>query len=368
MEARPLLPPRRRGHARRRRARMPHRARRASACSTPPPSARSRSSAPTRPSSWTACTSTPGQARAGPLPLRRHAARERLRPATTASSAASRPTASTSPPPPAAPPACSAMMEDYLQTEWPDLQRLAHLDHRAMGRHRRPGPARARRCWRRWSRASTSAAHAAYERARGPRLRRPRAAVPRQLHRRAAASRSTSPPITAAPCGRRCARRVRRAAAALYGTEAMHVLRAEKGYIIVGQETDGTVTPDDSASVWAIGKTQARLRRQALAGDWPSLARARPPATGRPVHPRRASARRKAPSSTPEPGGPPAGPRHLRLSTARRSATRSRWRCSRTAAPASARRVLLQAPSRPGARRVSSRPVFIDPEGARLHA
>ncbi len=30
-----------------------------------------------------------------------------------------------------------------------------------------------------------------------------------------------------------------------YGTEAMHVLRAEKGFIIVGQETDGTVTPDD---------------------------------------------------------------------------------------------------------------------------
>ncbi|MGE0765454.1 MAG: sarcosine oxidase subunit alpha family protein [Hyphomicrobiaceae bacterium] len=30
-----------------------------------------------------------------------------------------------------------------------------------------------------------------------------------------------------------------------YGTEAMHVLRAEKGYIIVGQESDGTVTPAD---------------------------------------------------------------------------------------------------------------------------
>ena len=28
-----------------------------------------------------------------------------------------------------------------------------------------------------------------------------------------------------------------------YGTETMHVLRAEKGYVIVGQETDGTVTP-----------------------------------------------------------------------------------------------------------------------------
>jgi sarcosine oxidase subunit alpha len=30
-----------------------------------------------------------------------------------------------------------------------------------------------------------------------------------------------------------------------YGTEAMHVLRAEKGYFIVGQETDGSVTPLD---------------------------------------------------------------------------------------------------------------------------
>ena len=41
-----------------------------------------------------------------------------------------------------------------------------------------------------------------------------------------------------------------------YGTEAMHVLRAEKGYIIVGQETDGTVTPDDVGLGWAIGKTK----------------------------------------------------------------------------------------------------------------
>jgi sarcosine oxidase subunit alpha len=38
-----------------------------------------------------------------------------------------------------------------------------------------------------------------------------------------------------------------------YGTEAMHVLRAEKGYIIVGQETDGTVTPDDLGLGGMIG-------------------------------------------------------------------------------------------------------------------
>ena len=40
----------------------------------------------------------------------------------------------------------------------------------------------------------------------------------------------------------------------LYGTETMHVLRAEKGYIIVGQDTDGTVTPHDAGLSWAIGK------------------------------------------------------------------------------------------------------------------
>ena len=42
-----------------------------------------------------------------------------------------------------------------------------------------------------------------------------------------------------------------------YGTETMHVLRAEKGYIIVGQDTDGTVTPDDVGLAWAIGATKA---------------------------------------------------------------------------------------------------------------
>ena len=41
-----------------------------------------------------------------------------------------------------------------------------------------------------------------------------------------------------------------------YGTEAMHVLRAEKGYIIIGQETDGTVAPDDLGLSWAIAKAK----------------------------------------------------------------------------------------------------------------
>jgi sarcosine oxidase subunit alpha len=34
----------------------------------------------------------------------------------------------------------------------------------------------------------------------------------------------------------------------------MHVLRAEKGFIVVGQDTDGTVTPQDAGLGWAVSK------------------------------------------------------------------------------------------------------------------
>ncbi len=39
-----------------------------------------------------------------------------------------------------------------------------------------------------------------------------------------------------------------------YGTEALHVLRAEKGFIVIGDETDGTVTPLDVGLDWAVSK------------------------------------------------------------------------------------------------------------------
>ncbi len=41
-----------------------------------------------------------------------------------------------------------------------------------------------------------------------------------------------------------------------YGTETMHVLRAEKGYPIVGQDTDGTVTPQDAGMDWIVSKAK----------------------------------------------------------------------------------------------------------------
>jgi len=49
-----------------------------------------------------------------------------------------------------------------------------------------------------------------------------------------------------------------------YGTETMHVLRAEKGYIIVGQDTDGSVTPIDLGMDWIVSKDKDFIGRRSL--------------------------------------------------------------------------------------------------------
>ena len=50
-----------------------------------------------------------------------------------------------------------------------------------------------------------------------------------------------------------------------YGTEAMHVLRAEKGFIIVGQDTDGSVSPVDLGMGGMVAKTKDCLGKRSLA-------------------------------------------------------------------------------------------------------
>ena len=41
-----------------------------------------------------------------------------------------------------------------------------------------------------------------------------------------------------------------------YGTETMHILRAEKGFIIAGQDTDGSVHPYDLGMGWAVSQNK----------------------------------------------------------------------------------------------------------------
>lgn len=49
-----------------------------------------------------------------------------------------------------------------------------------------------------------------------------------------------------------------------YGTETMHVLRAEKGFVIVGQDTDGSVTPVDLRMNWMLSKDKDFLGKRSL--------------------------------------------------------------------------------------------------------
>ena len=50
-----------------------------------------------------------------------------------------------------------------------------------------------------------------------------------------------------------------------YGTETMHVLRAEKGFVIVGQDTDGSVTPLDLGIHWLLSNDKDYLGKRSLA-------------------------------------------------------------------------------------------------------
>ena len=49
-----------------------------------------------------------------------------------------------------------------------------------------------------------------------------------------------------------------------YGTDSMHVLRAEKGFVIVGQDTDGSVTPVDLGMNWLLSKDKDFLGKRSL--------------------------------------------------------------------------------------------------------
>jgi sarcosine oxidase subunit alpha len=49
-----------------------------------------------------------------------------------------------------------------------------------------------------------------------------------------------------------------------YGTETMHVLRAEKGYIIIGQDTDGTQTPYDLNMSWVVSRKKEFIGKRSF--------------------------------------------------------------------------------------------------------
>jgi sarcosine oxidase subunit alpha len=162
--------------------------------------------------------------------------------------------------------------------------------------------------------------------------------------------------------------RVRAADGTLYGTETMHVLRAEKGYIIVGQETDGTATIGDVGLDWAIGKGKRDFvgRRSLARPDM--LAPDRKQLVGLltddaqlvPDEGSQITEYAAAPVGTPAIG-------HVTSSYA--SATLGRSIMLAMIAAGRSRHgatVHVQLPDRAAPAKIVS-PVFYDPEGARLH-
>ena len=139
-----------------------------------------------------------------------------------------------------------------------------------------------------------------------PRLRRPGPGLPDLVLRRTGLRDQRPGLVRAAASGRPSHAAGAEFNITPYGTETMHVLRAEKGYPIVGQDTDGTVTPQDAGMEWVVSKVKdfigkrsyARSRRRPHGPQAPGQRPARgrhPAAAGR--HP--AGGDRASPSTPP---------------------------------------------------------------------
>ncbi len=156
---------------------------------------------------------------------------------------------------------------------------------------------------------------------------------------------------------------------AAYGTEAMHVLRAEKGYVIVGQETDGTTTIGDLGLGGMIGKAKADfVGKRSLSlpdltkGDRKQLVGL---LTEDPAVLLEEGAQ-VTQSATPATGSPALG----HVTSSYRSETLGRSIALALVAGGRSRMGATLYASAPGGGAVAARvaaPCFTDPEGARLH-
>ena len=260
------------------------------------------------------------------------------------------------------------MMEDYLQTEWPELKVWLTSTTEQWAVIAVQGP-KAREVLAPLVEGHRPRARgvAAYERA-------PRAG---SAACRCGCSASASPASSASrsTCRRgmrpRCGSAIAASGAAHgitpYGTEAMHVLRAEKGYIIVGQDTDGTVTPDDAGLGWAVGKIKPdfvgkrSLMRAAMQAAGPQAAR-------RPAHGGSADRARGGCAARRAAAAPPPMPLLGHVTSSYFSATLGRSIALAMVADGRARMgARLFVPMPGGAVPVQvTAPVFYDPEGTRL--
>ena len=146
------------------------------------------------------------------------------------------------------------MMEDYLQTEWPDLKVWLTSTTEQWSTIALNGPNAAKLLQPFVEDISLTDEDFPHMSCRECTV----AGMPARLFRVSFTGEVGFEVNVPAPMGRKLWETLWAAGQAFgitaYGTETMHVLRAEKGYIIVGQDTDGTVTPYDAGLGWAVGK------------------------------------------------------------------------------------------------------------------
>ena len=154
-----------------------------------------------------------------------------------------------------------------------------------------------------------------------------------------------------------------------YGTEAMHLLRAEKGFVIVGQDTDGTVTPGDLGMSWIVRKDDSDFVGTPIAVAARHGA-TRSQAAGRLAAGRSGclAARRRAGGGAGIGGhgaaGADARARHVELPQRRRWAGRSRWPWWPVDAPSVGTRLVAPLPGGDIEAEVTA-PVFYDERNER---
>ena len=263
-------------------------------------------------------------------------------------------------------------MEEWLQTEWPQLRGPAAPrspssgpPSRSSARSRatcrrgvpRPGrqPTRPSRSWR-----------GGTPRLDGVHVR----VAPDQLLRRARLRGQRARLARARAVGAADRRRANRYGITPYGTETMHVLRAEKGYPIIGQDTDGTVTPHDlgmagrcrrrSPTSSASARSPAARTTTRCASSSSGCCRSTRIPCCRRARRSSSSRRRRAAAAA----GADARARHVELPQRGARAARSRWRWSRPATPASARPCTCPVDGTLVPVEVTGS-VLVDPEGAR---
>jgi sarcosine oxidase subunit alpha len=144
-------------------------------------------------------------------------------------------------------------LESWLQCEWPDMKVYCTSVTEQWATVAINGPMARRLLGELTTDIPSTTRLPLHVAARRHRRRHSRPGLPHQLHRRS--QLEVNVPASYGPAlWQALITAGEQYQLVTYGTETMPVLRAERGFVIVGQETDGTTTPQDLGMDWIVSK------------------------------------------------------------------------------------------------------------------